>query len=326
MIQLILRQLPLWLLRRNESDVINCYNILTPYVLRVTGGTILNFGYWNGKTTNLDQAQNELCILFGKFAELDSAKSVLDVGSGFSEPAIYWKSVYSGLDITCLDVNFLQVKTAAGLVRIGEHNSTNVMNSKKMHQAASLINRNPANDISLLNGTAKMLPIRDGCMDRVIALESAQHFKPLIQFIQESKRILRHDDGLLVLAIPVTTTLAKSALSSKIHGLIRLGILSLTWTSEHYELEYVKSLICRSGFGIIDIQYIGSHVYGPLADYYAQNRKIIRSMILNDKKSTHHHNILYTVIERVVYISSLKMKEAFQNGFIDYVLIKAKVS
>jgi hypothetical protein len=38
------------------------------------------------------------------------------------------------------------------------------------------------------------------------------------------------------------------------------------------------------------------------------------------------NHILYTVIERVVYISSLKMKEAFQNGFIDYVLIKAKVS
>jgi cyclopropane fatty-acyl-phospholipid synthase-like methyltransferase len=290
---------------------------------------MLNFGYWDGKTSNLVQAQNQLCILFGKFAELDTAKSVLDVGSGFSEPAIYWKSVYNNLDITCLDVNFLQLKTAAGLVRRGEDisssSSSNTMNSKKTHQAASLINRNSASNISLLNGTAKILPLRDGCIDRVIALECAQHFKPLIQFIEESKRVLRYDDGLLVVAIPVTT-MAKSSLSSKIRDFMRLGILSITWTSEHYELEYVKSLICRSGFRIIDIQHIGSYVYGPLADYYAQNRKIMKSMILNDRISTHHRNILYTIIERVVYNSSLKMKEAFQNGFIDYVLIKAKLS
>lgn len=98
-------QIPLWLLRRNESDIINCYNSVTPYVIRVIGGSMLNFGYWNGKTANLVQAQQELCRIVGKFAELDSAKSVLDVGSGFSTPAKYWKSIYGKIDITCLDVN-----------------------------------------------------------------------------------------------------------------------------------------------------------------------------------------------------------------------------
>src|SRR5207245_4345514 len=208
---------------------------MTPYILQATGGTMLNFGYWNGKTTNLGQAQNELCMLVGKFAQLHSAKNVLDVGSGFSAPAIYWKSLYNSLDITCLNVNFLQLKTAAGLVRRGE-DSSNIMNSKKTHQALSFINHNTATGIWLLNGTAKILPLTDECMDRVIALESAQHFKPLIQFIQESRRILRHDDGLLVVAIPVIT-MAKSSFSSKIHNFMRLGILSLTWASEHYELE-----------------------------------------------------------------------------------------
>ena len=52
--------------------------------MRATGGTMLNFGYWNGRTTTLGQAQNELCMLVGKFAQLHSAKNVLDVGSGFS--------------------------------------------------------------------------------------------------------------------------------------------------------------------------------------------------------------------------------------------------
>jgi cyclopropane fatty-acyl-phospholipid synthase-like methyltransferase len=168
------------------------------------------------------------------------------------------------------------------------------------------------------------LPLTDECIDRVIALESAQHFKPLIQFIQESRRILRHDDGLLVVAIPVIT-MAKSSLSSKIRDFMRLGILSLTWASEHYDLESVKSLITRSGFEIINIQHIGPHVYEPLADYYSQNRKIIKDIILKERTSTHFQNILFKVIERFVYNSALKMKEASQKGFIDYVLIKAKV-
>jgi cyclopropane fatty-acyl-phospholipid synthase-like methyltransferase len=296
---------------------------MTPYILQATGGTMLNFGYWNGKTANLGQAQNELCMLVGKFAQLHSARKVLDVGSGFSAPAIYWKSVYSTLDITCLNVNFSQLKTAAGLVRRGE-DSSNIMKSEKTHQALSFINHNIAPDVWLLNGTAKILPLTDECIDRVIALESAQHFKPLIQFIEESRRILRHDDGLLVVAIPVIT-MGKSSLSSKIHDFMRLGILSLTWASEHYELESVKSLITRSGFEIINIQHIGSHVYEPLADYYAQNRKIIKSIILKERTSTYLQNILYKVIERVVYNSALKMKEASQKGFIDYVLIKAKL-
>lgn len=294
---------------------------MTPYILRATGGTMLNFGYWNGKTVSLVQAQNELCMLVGKFAQLHSAKNVLDVGSGFSAPAIYWKSIYSTLDITCLNVNLVQLKTAADLVRGAD--SSNILNSKKTHQALSFIDHNTATDVELLNGTAKILPLTDECVDRIIALESAQHFKPLIEFIQESRRILRHDNGLLVVAIPVITT-AKSSISTKIHDFMQLGILSLTWASEHYELEFVKLLITRSGFDIIDIQHIGSHVYEPLADYYAQNREKIKSIILKERTSSYLQSILYNVIERVVFNSAVKMKEASQKGFIDYVLIKAK--
>jgi cyclopropane fatty-acyl-phospholipid synthase-like methyltransferase len=190
----------------------------------------------------------------------------------------------------------------------------------KTHQALSFLD-DDASDIALLNGTAKILPFKEESMDRVISLESAQHFKPLIQFIEESRRILK-PDGLLVIAIPVTT-MTKSSLS-KICDLVRLGILSLTWASEHYELESVKLLLSRSGFEIVDIQHIGSHVYERLAAYYIHNRTIIKNIILKEKTTTYYQDILYEVIERVVYASALKMKEAFQKEIIDYVLIKAK--
>ena len=105
---------------------------MTPYILKATGGTMLNFGYWNGKTATLGQAQNELCMLVGKFAQLHSAKNVLDVGSGFSAPAIYWKSVYNSLNIMCLNVNFLQLKNAVGLLKSSNDNN-NIINPKKTH-------------------------------------------------------------------------------------------------------------------------------------------------------------------------------------------------
>jgi cyclopropane fatty-acyl-phospholipid synthase-like methyltransferase len=300
---------------------------MTPYILRATGGTMLNFGYWNEKTANPIQAQTELCMLVGKFAQLHSAKNVLDVGSGFSAPAMFWKSVYNSLNIMCLNLNFVQLKNTIGLVKRG--NDNNITNSKKTRQSLSFINHNSVTDISLLNGTAKILPFTAKCMDRVIALESAQHFKPLIRFIEESRRILRHDVGLLVVAIPVMTMAKSSSFLTKIHEFVKLGILSLTWASEHYELEFVKSLISRSGFDIINIEHIGSHVYEPLADYYAQNRKTIKSIILKERTSSissYLQSILYNVIERIVFNSAVKMKEASQKGFIDYVLIKAKLA
>ena len=288
---------------------------------------MLNFGYWNEKTANPIQAQTELCMLVGKFAQLHSAKNILDVGSGFSAPAMFWKSVYNSLNIMCLNLNFEQLKNTIGLVKRG--NDNNITNSKKTRQSLSFINHNSVTDISLLNGTAKILPFTAECMDRVIALESAQHFKPLIRFIEESRRILRHDVGLLVVAIPVMTMAKSSSFLTKIHEFVKLGILSLTWASEHYELEFVKSLISRSGFDIINIEHIGSHVYEPLADYYAQNRKTIKSIILKERTSSissYLQSILYNVIERIVFNSAVKMKEASQKGFIDYVLIKAKLA
>ena len=59
------------------------------------------------------------------------------------------------------------------------------------------------NGISFINSTSLALPFANHSIDRVISLESAQHFKPLSLFIEESWKILKFN-GLLVIAIPVT--------------------------------------------------------------------------------------------------------------------------
>ena len=321
----------LWILRRNESDIVKCYNFMTPYFRHATrGSNMLNFGYWNKEIEDPIQAQRELCTLVGEFANLKSAKNVLDVGSGFSAPAIQWKSIYNFLNISCVNINLLQLKTAKNIVN--KNDSNDIVKSKKTTITSQTLyaKNNADNNISLVNSTAKILPFKEKCMDRIIALESAQHFRPLMQFIRESKRILKND-GLLVIAIPVTTTITTPNKSlSLAQQFKKIGILSLTWASEHYELENIRSLFNEAEFKNVDIQNIGAHVYAPFTDYYVKNRQAIKNVILHGSQSSAStpllHNILYDVVENFIYKSALKMKEISQKGLIDYVLLRARLA
>ena len=269
-------QVLLWTFRRNEHDVVNLYNSLSAIMQLATGGKMLNFGLWNQNTLDPIEAQRELCTVVGNLAELDSAKTVIDVGSGFFAPAMHWKAMHDLLHITCVNINFHQLKTPP------IHNS-----------------------VSFVNSTSTTLPLASNCTDRIIALESAQHFKPLTRFIRESRRVL-NKDGILVMAIPVTT-------EESLTSFMKLGILSFTWASEHYGLDNIKSEIARGGFHISELKKIGKNVYEPLTDYYIKNRDALRPKILKEYPS---------YLENILFKSLLKMKDASQKGIIDYVLIK----
>jgi SAM-dependent methyltransferase len=303
---------------------------------------MLNFGYWTEKTTNPLQAQQELCTIVGEFAKLYSASDVLDVGSGFSAPALHWKRTYNSLNIVCVNINLQQLLLSAAAARtypnvIVNYNRSGVtpsLSSALVENCNTTItsvkDNNIEESISRINATATILPFADHCIDRIIALESAQHFRPLNKFVRESKRILKNN-GLLVIAIPVakitTPTITRSQTNKTTQLLIqlrKLGLLSLTWASEHYELSNVKSVIMDEGFGIQEIQEIGSHVYEPLAKYYTENRKMLKDIIMKQKyPSSLSKDILYDFIENIIYKSALSMKEASQRKIIDYVLIKA---
>ena len=148
-----------------------------------TGGNMLNFGYWDDNTQNPLQAQYVLTKITGEFAALQNARTVIDVGSGYSAPAIQWNSQYNWLNILCININLEQLKIAVV-------NSVTKFKNQRIDQSISLVSVNSSknNNIFHINATSTMLPIKNNSADRVIAFESAQHFKPFIQFIQESKR------------------------------------------------------------------------------------------------------------------------------------------
>ena len=317
----------LWVNRRNERDIVELYNSVTPFVqlaLADYNNNMLNFGYWTQTTTTSVEAQVKLCELVGIFADLKSAKKVVDIGSGFCVPALLWNLRYNNnkgslLDIFCVDINLKQ------LCRAVENITLTPIRLTKSDLTYELINADATEckqanaAISLVNATATTLPFANNCVDRIIALESAQHFKPLSKFLSESKRVLK-PGGLIVIALPVIGQ--KLSYCRSLLQFAKLGILYFTWASEHYSLEKIKSEIKTEGFEIQNIQHIGHHVYEPCADYYIQNRSELKKR-LRTKAFSHARSMLIEFVERIIYISAMKMKDLSRKEIIDYVLIKA---
>jgi len=270
----------LWTFRRNENDIVNVYNTLSPAMQLATGGNMLNFGLWDKKDTSPSKAQNRLCDLVGKITELDSAKTLLDIGSGLSSPAIRWATSYTDIKILCININYFQLQNAKNILKEKKSNST----------------------IYEINATSTMLPFSKKSMERIIALESAQHFKPFEHFIFESNRVLKKD-GILTFTIPV---------ARKNLNLINLGILAFTWASEHYSKDFVIKTVSKK-FDIVEKMEIGQNVFEPLTDYYVKNREKLQKMILKQYPS---------YVENILFKSLLKMKKASREKLIDYLLIK----
>ncbi len=267
----------LWTLRRNEKDVINLYDSLSPVMQAATGGSMLNFGYWKEKTKDPLTAQRNLCDYFGKLAELENADTVVDVGSGLAAPAIFWRNLYEKINLYCVNINLNQLQFSV-----------------------------PQKNIEFINSTSTKLPFADNSVDCVLALESAQHFKPFDGFISESKRILKKS-GILTLALPVTLSNA---------SIRKLGILKFTWSSEHYGVDLIKKFVISKGFTITDEQLIGSQVYDPLCDYYVKHREHLKKSIQQQYPD---------FVEKILFKSLLKMKKASKEKIIDYLILKCKL-
>ena len=298
----ILGLIILSILRRNEHDIVNVYDTFSNLMRIATGGKLLNFGYWTKDIMNPLQAQIQLTKLFGTYGSFEKAQTILDVGSGFSIPALHWIHSYSNLKIYCLNISLKQLKSANSDIGEIQHPEDDKLNLSPT--------KNIDNRIFHINSTSTSMPIRNESVDRIAAFESAQHFKPIAQFIHESKRILKNS-GQLIMAMPVITNKSDLIPFSKSYN---LGILAVTWASEHYSVSLVESLLRKDNFELSNVEYIGGKIYGPLADYYIQNRDRLKSEITKEYPK---------FLEIILYKSMIKMKIESDRNFINYVLIKA---
>jgi ubiquinone/menaquinone biosynthesis C-methylase UbiE len=316
----------LWSARRSEHDVISLYNYLSGLMRIITKDYFLNFGYWSKGINSPREAQCRLCSLVADVSNLYSARTVLDMGSGFSVPAIYWKSLFNSLNIVCVDVNLRQLKF--GVSRqddLKEKKITfplpkDITQESKSSLERELPHSEDTEKLSFVNATSTALPFAANSVDRIIALESAQHFRPLSDFFMESNRVLEKN-GIFVTAMPVIHNQEYlrgnnifSEVISSISLFFKLGLLSFTWMSEHYDLNYIKSQIVNAGFQLKEIKLIGSHVYEPLSKYYIQNREKLQNAILKEYPSH---------LEKILFKSISKMNELSEERVIDYAIIRA---
>lgn len=290
--------------RRNPIDVISIYEAFSDLMNITTGGKLLNFGYWDDVDDNPLDAQIKLTKIIGEFGRLFNSKCILDVGSGYSIPALIWLNDHPTTKILCVNLSYNQI--VEGKI-IPHQNHLSNLPFLRMDLISNYEDR-----ISYINSTSTFLAIKNSTMDRVVAFESAQHFRPLKEFINEARRILVQF-GMLVMAIPVLANKPSRKRSPWIE-VRELGILKITWASEHYEMELIKSLLEGNGFEIDEIELIGSDVYQPLANYYTKNRNRLREMILS-----RYPNYL----ELLVNWSMSKMKTASEKGIIEYALLRA---
>ena len=279
----------LWTFRRSERDVIKLYDSLSDVMALATGGDMINFGLWDEGTPDPISAQRRLCLAFAEMAGLRDGERVLDVGCGYAAPAAQWHDTCKS-EFFCVNINLGQLR-----------------DSQRNPDVASKSRMRKDGGIRLVNATATRMPFADCWADRVLAFESPQHFRPLRSFIAESRRILK-PGGLLALALPVVS-------ADTAAPVIKLGLLAMTWSSEHYTADFVLSLLAEEGFDILERQEIGPHVYGPLADYYSQNRDAIRQKLL----------LRYPgYVEAILNKSMQKMKQVSRDGIIGYLMVSCQ--
>lgn len=293
-----------WSVSRDPRNVAAMYDVLSPLMCGIAGSRMLNFGYWDDAHDTPALAQENMCRVVSDMAELEGPLAVVDVGCGFCAPAAYWKRANPELAVYCVNTSYAQLRGASACGAVSDGGDGAVCRGDH-GDGASPVEAPVA--LNAINSSATALPLASGSVDRIIALESAQHFRPLGSFASECRRLLS-EDGILAVAIPVV---ARSRMT-----LARLGILNFTWASEHYLLSYVRKTLHDCGFEISDERLVGDSVYGPLADYYRLNRHGIRKAVRGMGYPPY--------LEPMMAISMRKMGRASSAGIIQYALLKCR--
>ncbi|HEY1186624.1 MAG TPA: class I SAM-dependent methyltransferase [Gemmata sp.] len=220
------------------------YNVLSDRHVMGDDSLYINLGYWKD-AHSLDDAARSLAALLATRADLRPGARVLDAGFGFADQDIQWAAAYPGLEIDGINVSPLQVGAAQQRV-----------------QQAGLADR-----VRLVLGDAIATPFEANAFDRVVALESAFHFRSRSAFFGEAHRVLR-PGGRIGLADFVAAPADRRPRGLR-HRLARLaGVLS--WqipTRNLIPRERYEKQMCAAGFRNVRVESIGEHVFGPFEAY-----------------------------------------------------------
>jgi cyclopropane fatty-acyl-phospholipid synthase-like methyltransferase len=268
-------------LRRDRADLV--YDLLDEKHLWSETTRYINLGYWRN-AGGIDEASTQLVELVGQRAALGANDRIFDAGFGFGDQDIYWMQRFQPRHIDGVNVSARQVTRARQ--RVDE---------------AGLADR-----ITFWLSDAAEPHFPGGTFDKIIALESAFHFRTRKKFFSHAARLLR-PGGMLVLADFV----AHRQNAANFPAWVGKRFGSLAWQIPMVNLHSIDiytAQLREHGFRDIIPTDITADVIAPF-------KRFMNSRLKERRPWKHYHPL-------VLWGAKLQMKLGFLDS-LDYYIVSA---
>ena len=245
-------------------------------------GFYLNYGYWEGADSFAD-ASRALVELVSDTAEMGPGQQVLDLGFGHGQQDFHWLERHDPARIVGLNITPTQVAFA-----------------RRRAEELGVTDR-----IDFRQGDAVDLPFEDESFDKVVAVESAFHFRTRDRFMAEAFRVLKPGGRLVA---------ADVAAMPKPSGWKRLSYW-YSWqvfrtqydvpTENVYGTEVYAERLRDAGFSGVRVDSIRDQVWAPMHDFVGRHPKMLSRLHL---------------LARLPYKMALKFPASVAYAAYDYVL------
>jgi len=245
----------------------------------------LNLGYWKTARTYPD-ACSDMARKLAAAARLAKGDVVLDCGFGFGEQDLLFAREFDVAKIIGFNVTELHVNVARQRVE----------------------QRGLAQRIDLRLGSATALPVEEGSIDKVLALECAFHFDTREKFFEEAFRVLKPGGRL-------ATADCMPFVGEHPSGLVN----KLVWRrwgvppANIYDREVYADKLRARGFVDVEVESIRNHVF-PGMHRYSELRK--RGVPMDEAKI----ELSAQDVETCLGVDVWKR----QGGLSDYVIFSAR--
>jgi SAM-dependent methyltransferase len=214
-----------------------------------------------------------MALLLAERAQLSRDDCVLDVGYGFGDQDLFWMDRYAPRRIIGLNVTPIQVRAARE--RVAE--------------------RGLADRIDLREGSATAIPLPDGSIDKVLALECAFHFDTRDRFFAEAFRVLRPGGRLALTDIIPLPADGKMGMKGRLTGYVGRAFWQISAANMYDRVEFAARL-ARAGFERVDVVSLHDEVMEPFArftlrrmsdpDVIARLNPALRAMFVETARTT----------------------------------------
>jgi cyclopropane fatty-acyl-phospholipid synthase-like methyltransferase len=242
-----------------EERIRKFYDIVSTRPLLTKTTHYMNMGFWKDGARSLDDACEAMARFMGDFGQFCRDDRVLDAGCGFGDQDIYWAMQYRPRSITGVNISEIQVDYARRKIK-----ELDLDDQITIHLAS-----------------ATDLPFPNESFDKVVALESAQHFGTREDFFREAYRVLR-PGGHIYMAdiIPMPATVI-SNLAVKVMSLNKDNL---------YARDTYEQILRNAGFARTAVTSIRDSVLIPFKRYMDQTaanaplmerfRRVIRNFLV----------------------------------------------